>query len=303
MRRICISIDLDPLSCYYDIHGIEAKNNIRSDLIYTRALERIFDFFLPLKIRPTLFVVGKELRDDTAVNYLKNAVQMGYEIANHSYSHLYNLSLLDRPKIEEEIRNCEGIIGEKLSFRSVGFRAPGYNVNRDLMSCVIDLGYKYDSSLLPSPFYYFAKCSVILFYKMIGRKTKSICGSIKMPFGKRTAYLTDEETIYRDSRNGKINEFPISVGGFVGIPFVGTFIMGYREIIYNYLKKVSVSLPFLHIELHGIDFIDSGDIQDERLLKSQFDLNVPLRVKLARLRSLIDEYNPEGSRRLCDLTL
>ncbi len=254
-------------------------------------------------IRPTLFVVGRELENGSAVDYLNEAAKLGFEVGNHSYGHLYNLSLLTEREIQDEIIRGEKIISDKLGFKPVGFRSPGYNVSRNIFNVLVRRGYKYDSSILPSPFYYFAKCGVILFYRLTGRKTRSICGSVKMPFASRKAYLTDENTIYSVSNERKIAEIPISVTGIFGIPYVGTFIMGYREVVYRYLLRRSRSLSLLHIELHGIDFIDRSDIDDERLCRSQFDLNIPIERKLGRLREIITAFDPDESVRLSDITL
>ncbi|MCX7959146.1 MAG: polysaccharide deacetylase family protein [Deltaproteobacteria bacterium] len=289
------------MSCYYDIHGIDGFRDEKPDVIYTKALSRILDFFSETDIKPTLFVVGRELNNDEVTAGLKSASGLGYEIANHTYSHLYNFMKLDTSKVEDEILGCEKIISDKLNVKAAGFRAPGYNINRGVVSRLIGLGYKYDSSLLPSPFYYFAKCGIIFFYKLTGRKTKSICGSVRMPFASRRPYRTDEEHIYCKGKDGKIAEIPVSVAGVFGIPYVGTFIMGYRESFFRYLLKKSADLSFLHIELHGIDFLDRNDISDERLCKAQFDVNIPLGKKLDRLKILIDTYNPERSLRLSDI--
>lgn len=303
MRRLCISIDLDPLSCYYDIHGIEGYKREGADIIYQRAIPRIIDFFSSVKIRPTLFVVGRELEDESVVKLLKTAIDLDYEIANHTYSHYYNFSLLGPDEIIQEIKRCEDVIYEKFNLKIRGFRAPGYNINNKIFEAIIQRGYSYDSSILPSPFYYFTKCGIILLYRMLGRKTKSICGSIRMPFAPKEVYKTDAKDPFAKNDSGLVAELPISVAGFLGIPYVGTFLMGYKEPLFKYLLMKSRKYPLLHIELHGIDFIDRDDIEDERLSRSQFDLNVPKRIKLERLLRLIESYNPDECVRLMDLAL
>ncbi|MGB9600929.1 MAG: polysaccharide deacetylase family protein [Myxococcota bacterium] len=302
MKSLCISIDLDPLSCYYDIHGVEGYQKTETDLIYSVALERIYEFFQRENIPLTLFVVGSQLLDEVAVRYLKDALDLGYEIGNHSYNHLYNLSLLSEEKIDYEIEECDNIIYRKLGTRPVGFRAPGYNLCPYIIRVITNMEYSYDSSVLPSPFYYFSKATIIFLYKLTGRKTGSICGSIGMPFAERDIYPMGER-IYNKARFSTILEIPISVAGFFGIPYIGTFIMGYKDIIHNYLQKWVSNLNLLHIELHGIDFLDSGDVRDERIVKSQFDLKIPLDKKVERLKRLIHRFNPERCVRLSDFRL
>lgn len=302
MRTLCVSIDLDPLSCYYEIHGIEGYQKSEIDKIYSLSLERIYEFFQKEGIAPTLFVVGNQLGDDRVVKYLLDAVKNGYEIANHSYNHLYNLSLLPEREVEYEINECGKVIFDKLGIKSVGFRAPGYNLSRNIIDVLSRLKYSYDSSVLPSPFYYFSKALIILLYRLMGRRTRSICGSIKMPFAERRVYPLGEK-IYSKSNDSSILEIPISVAGFFGIPYVGTFIMGYKEFLYNYLQRQVKNLDLLHIELHGIDFLDKDDIGDKKIVKAQFDLQIPLQKKLDRLKRLIDTFNPEKNMRLSDFHL
>lgn len=302
MRRLSITIDLDPISCYYDIHGLTQSERYEREPVYTTALYRIYEFFQKMKIQPTLFVVGDQLKEDSVVDTLRIAVENGYELANHTYSHLYNFSLLVESEIVDEIRRCSDIVSRRLGYKMVGFRAPGYNINTSVFRSLTSEGMLYDSSVLPSPFYYFAKCMVILFYKIAGRKSRSLCGSVRMPFSRREPYYTDESTIYSPA-NKKILEIPISTTGVVGFPYVGTFMMGYREWIYRYLLKRCRSISFLNIELHGIDFLDSEDIRDERLLRAQFDLNIPVEKKLDRLRAIIHQYMPDDVLRLSDFRL
>ncbi len=303
MKTLSISIDLDPVYCYYQIHGIESVLKYDVDPVYSKAIFRIYKFFEELNIKPTLFVVGNQFENDNVVENFKNAVANQYELANHTYNHLYNFSLIDEQSIQSEITGCNDIILSKLGYKMCGFRAPGYNVNRRVFEYLIAHGFRYDSSILPSPFYYFAKCFIIFVYKVFCRESRSICGSIKMPFAMRTPYFTDEKTIYSPS-DSKIMEIPISTAGMFGFPYVGTFIMGYREWMYKYLLKRCGYFSFLNIELHGIDFLDSKDIgDDKRLIKSQFDLNVPIEKKLGRLRNIIEKFNPDKILRLSDISI
>src|SRR5665811_1622265 len=59
----------------------------------------------------------------------------GHELANHSFTHPYDLVRRSRPAIAAEIDAAHGAIGACAGRAPVGFRAPGYNVSSD----VIDL--------------------------------------------------------------------------------------------------------------------------------------------------------------------
>ena len=69
--------------------------------------------------------------------------------------------------------------------RPVGFRAPGYTLSPALIEAVTARGYRYDSSLLPSPPYYAAKAAVIGALAVLGRTSRSILGAVGQLFRPR----------------------------------------------------------------------------------------------------------------------
>ena len=94
MRAACISVDLDSLSHYCRIHGLDDAllDKRARQLIYTVALPRFLELFSRLSIPFTLFAVGEDLQEPVAQASLQSARTMNAEIGNHSFAHDYALA-------------------------------------------------------------------------------------------------------------------------------------------------------------------------------------------------------------------
>ncbi len=115
-------------------------------------------FFEDLNLRSTLFAVGKDLLEPgNAVSVLRDLVQKGHEVGNHSMSHRYDLTILPTSVQAEEVDKATDVITRCLGVPPRGFRAPGYNVNQQLIGLLEERNYCYDSSVFPCPLYYAAK--------------------------------------------------------------------------------------------------------------------------------------------------
>ena len=91
-----VSVDLDPLWCYYAIHGLPGGDALPEglrDVVLRRALPRFVGLFHRHGVRATLFVVGKDGEAEPGRRGLVEAARAGHELGNHSYSHPYDLSM------------------------------------------------------------------------------------------------------------------------------------------------------------------------------------------------------------------
>lgn len=101
-------------------------------------------------VKATFFVLGAIAEKHPEL--IREIHGRGHEIASHGYSHM-PLHLLDEKNFENEMRRAtkllEAITGEK----PIGFRAPSFSLEQSTkwaLSVLEKLGYKYDSSILPS---------------------------------------------------------------------------------------------------------------------------------------------------------
>jgi polysaccharide deacetylase family protein (PEP-CTERM system associated) len=111
---------------------------------------RLLEIFRRHDVQVTCFFLGWVA--EQYPDLVKEAHQLGHEIASHGYSHslVYQMSaeeFLDDIQRSKEV--LENIIGEPV----IGYRAPGYSVTQKtpwFFEMVAAAGYRYDSSIFPT---------------------------------------------------------------------------------------------------------------------------------------------------------
>lgn len=280
-----VSVDLDPLRCYYQIHGLGPSPDHLTDVVLQRALPRFLDVFDRFGLRSTLFVVGSDALDGSPGRpLLREAARLGHELGNHSFHHPYDLSRLPLSVIVDELCACEQVLDELRGKPGsvCGFRAPGYELSPTLLSALSQLGFRYDSSVFPCPPYYLAKLAVLAKLRVSGRRSSSIIGSPWQQLGPSQPY---RPALAAPSRRGTapIVELPVAVTPWLRLPAIGTFLL-LSPTLRQVLLHGMTAQPFFNLELHGIDLIDAKqDGIPAELVARQPDLQVPLWQKQAAL--------------------
>lgn len=287
MRRTLVSVDLDDISCYHAIHGIEGPSPASHGVILERCLPRFLELFAGLGVRATFFVIGRDLDRDLRAGgkgaaLLRRALEEGHELANHSYAHAYDLVRWSPRAQQSDLRACDILLRE-LGADVAGFRAPGYTHDRGLLEQVAALGYSYDSSALPSPPYYAAKVGVIAGMLALGRRSRSMVRGARTFFGPRDPY--------RDASLG-LCELPMSVTPKLRIPLIGTSMLSASPMLARRLASRAAALAHFHLELHGIDLADVTDGYAPALVRRQPELRVPLATRRDRLRAILADRGP-----------
>src|SRR5687768_2747881 len=202
VKHCAVSIDLDGIACYYRIHGLGPAPAELEHVILERALPRAAALFAQRRLHVTWFIIGRDADGSSTMpdharraanaQRLRTLAEAGDELANHSYSHPYDLARLAPATIDDEIASCDRVLRDILTPTSQtnpasrspdlvqigkhpdarddkphalpaprGFRAPGYDVAPAMLDTLARLGYRYDSSIFPAPGYYAAKALVM----------------------------------------------------------------------------------------------------------------------------------------------
>jgi peptidoglycan/xylan/chitin deacetylase (PgdA/CDA1 family) len=283
-----VTLDLDDLACYHAIHGLPEPPAETARLALECWLPRFLDLFAKLKVRATIFVIGRDLQRDLDAGArgaaaLVRALDEGHELANHSWSHAYDLHAWPSAKIAADLGRCDALLRE-LGARPRGFRAPGYTHDRDLLLQVAALGYDYDSSLLPSPAYFLAKLGMIGLARLRGRKSVSQTRGLSSFIGSSAVHYLPEIGIW---------ELPIGVSMGLRVPMTGTFLLADQlpllgKTAAEGLRNEAANTRHLHLELHAIDLADpQADGLDAELVAKQTELRTPLERRLDRLGKLL----------------
>jgi hypothetical protein len=289
LRLASVSVDLDPLRCYSQIHGLPLPEPELADVILRRALPRLLELFDRFHLRATLFVVGEDLLQSPAGReLLLQAANAGHELGNHSHTHPYDLARLPRAQIEREIGDCHAALRSlhPQGRPPLGFRAPGYELSAELFDVLEAQGYRYDTSLLPSPPYYAAKVAVMGLMALGGKRSASIVGSPLARCGPTQPYRPDPRRPWRRGQAALV-ELPVAVTPGLRLHAIGTSLL-LSEPLRRLLLAGMAGQTFFNLELHGIDLIDAeADRIPPALRDRQPDLRVPLSRKLAALSATL----------------
>ena len=226
---ISVHVDIDNIWTWEDS---SLKIPYSQELMFDQALPTLLELFDKYSIKSTFVVVGRDLRLESCKNFCLEADKKGHEIANHTTSHPLAIDQLSRREKEYEIKECDELIASTINKKPVGFRAPGYYIDQDMVDILIDCDYLYDTTVLPG----------VAVFAM--RLFRSLNGSIskERTFG-RNRYLLASRRVKRmfgkKQKDRFIYEIPISVAPFLRTPIHSTFLYLFGTV---YFKSV---LPLL----------------------------------------------------------
>ncbi|MFW5968680.1 MAG: polysaccharide deacetylase family protein [Persicimonas sp.] len=280
-RYASFTVDLDTLACYRDIHGLEPGSTDEPDAAYTVGVRRLLDFFEAARVPATLFVIGRDVAQSEHAALLEEAHERGFELGNHTFSHLYDLPSHNSGRQRIEIARGEEAIASVVGTRPVGFRAPGYNITAEILAIVEERGYLYDSSIFSCPPYYAAKGAIMGLRRLRGRPSRSAmtpAGNLLAPLG---PYRPDAERPWRTDDHRRLVEVPMCVVPLLSFPIIGTSLHLLKKTGFDMVLPALKSTydRILQLEFHAIDFMDADDVDSDELVDAQPDLRISWRKK------------------------
>ncbi len=289
MRLAAVSVDLDEIPHYYEIHGLPSTGP-SATLVYDAAIDRLRGLADAGRFPMTLFAIGRDLAREASRDRLRAAVRDGHEIGNHSLDHRYDLVRLGRDEIRRQIQGGADAIEAACGKRPVGFRAPGYTITDEVFDVLGELDVRYDASVFPCPHYYLAKASAIGLISLRGRKSHSVVDTPSVLRAPTRPYRTGKPYWRRGSG---VLEIPVQVTRGLRLPFIGTSVTASGPRGARLLARMCVGEPLVNLELHGIDVLDATDGL-EGLAAHQLDVRVPQRRKTDAILAAIDELRRAG---------
>jgi peptidoglycan/xylan/chitin deacetylase (PgdA/CDA1 family) len=290
VRLASVSVDLDEIPNYFEIHGLGQPSGAAASLVYDVALARLRELAEAGGFPLTLFTIGSDVARDEAREGLRKAASKGHEIANHSLDHRYDLVRLGRDEIARQISEGARVIEEATGQKPVGFRAPGYTITDEVFEVLTELGVSYDASVFPCPAYFAAKTAKIGAIALRGRKSRSIVDTPKVLLAPTRPYRIGRPYW---TRGEGLLEIPIQVTRGLRLPFIGTSVTMAGPSRARLLAKMCIGEPLVNLELHGIDVLDAADGLEE-LRPHQVDVRVPHRRKLDALFAVTSELRAAG---------
>lgn len=292
-----VSVDLDAIACYWRIHALPGEPpELSRRAILRRCLPRFGELFARAGIKATFFVVGCDLKDDPeGAAHLAALAADGHELANHSYTHPYDLVRRPRAAIAEEIDSAHYAIAACAGSAPTGFRAPGYALSGEVIDLLCERAYRYDSSAFPSIAYYAAKAAVMAGMCVLNRPSGSYLGSPGVLRAPATPYHPAAGAPYRRG-DLPLLEIPMAVTPLLGLPVIGTSVVTFPEWLRQWAVAAVLERQFFNLELHGIDLADAeADGFPTALIARQPDLRRPLAAKRRALEATLAQARARGA--------
>jgi len=291
---LSVTIDLDPLWCYREIYGLRQSTKARAADPVTRVATRRFcELADSLGFHGTLFVVGRSLEDPAASAAVAQAHALGHEVANHTFSHRYDLSRSAAEVIRAEIVQGADALETLCDEKPQGFRAPGYLLGSRMLSQAAAAGAAYDSSVLPSPVYQGIKAVAVSVLGLLGRPSGARLGDPREAFSPARPYRPDPSRPWKRG-SGPLLELPIS--SVLGVPLIGSVLVAAGSRLVPYLAALAARAGFVNLELHGVDLMDLKTDGLDPALGIQPDLKVPWQKKAeiiaTFIRILLQNHRP-----------
>lgn len=276
--------DVDNIWVYESEFGSRAQFD--PNRMYEQALPDLMDLFENYGARATFFVIGRDLSLDSCKRFCLDARRRGHEIGNHTYSHpehFFELSYLEK---EREIVDCEEAISSITEEPVTSFRAPGYYIDRDVLTILIERGYHYDSSILPG-----------VMNQVMGSVISSRSGSkINKKFGRAFYAIAPDSVsriVSRENSAKSILELPLAACPIVRTPVHSSFVflsgIQYFRLaarLMSYFQKDSVIL------FHGIDTLEYP--QNLPLTSKVPSLTLSREKRLALLKKMLETMSQTG---------
>jgi hypothetical protein len=303
-----LSLDLDNLWTYLKTHGEPNWDSASSYLDILLPL--VLDLLDRHNLKCTFFVVGRDLENQADLPFLRDIIERGHEVGNHSYNHEPWMQDYDEEHLTEELERTHALLTEKLGAKPVGFRGPGFCYSRTLLGVLAKMGYAFDASTLPSVLGPIAR----LYYFTSSSMSRGERETRKELFGKLSDGFQPLHPFMWDTRHGQILEIPVTTVPLFRTPFHMSYLLwlsrysklasqAYLELAIQLCRLSGVGPSFL---LHPLDLLGKEDVPQlhffpgmdlpraykidffERVLnrlKRSFDL-LPLSEHAARVRAV-----------------
>lgn len=259
-----LSLDLDNKWSYMKTHGDAGWEAYPSylDLL----VPRVLDFLDQHRLTITWFVVGQDAALPQNREPLAMLAARGHEIGNHSFHHEPWLHLYSREQIVTELSRAEDVIAGVTGVRPTGFRGPGYSLSETVLEVLIDRGYQYDASTLPT----FLGPLARMYYFMTARLSPEQRQQRSKLFGSVADGLRPTYPYRWRTRAGSILEIPVTTWPGLKVPIHASYVLylarfspglarAYFDNALRWCQRAGVEPSIL---LHPLDFLGGDDEPD-----------------------------------------
>jgi hypothetical protein len=303
-----IQVDVDELWVYYESIDRPAPADLAAR-VYDEGIPRLLALFAAYGIRATFFACGRDL--PAQAGSLAEMVRQGHEVANHSTWHRTGFARLSREEKRADIATTDVLIKAACGQAPMGFKSPGFSFAADQLDVLAELGYQYDSSILPTP--YAPLLRSLQRALSAGHVDPSHYGRAIHGLAPLRPYHPDPTAPHRRSRpinqstnspihpftHSPINNFleaPITTMPLLRLPMHSTFVLTAGQALFDaglaLAKACGVPINYL---LHAADVIDAAAdpaLASYRFLATPWSAKQPLYEHMLRRLSQVYELVP-----------
>jgi len=232
--------------------------------IFEIAIPRFLDLFASCGVKATFFIIAKDLENPSHRRMAERILEDGHQIANHTYSHPFGLALLPKSEIKREIESAHEAIQRILGVEPVGFRAPGYNVDSEVLEILREMGYRYDSSVFPSfinPLYHIA-------HRILAHGTdlpNSDLGGLNTMRCPTEPYQPNHLHFWQRDSGRNVDglwEFPVGVIPYLKLPMHANFLLLMPRLYLQIALSLAASQPHTFL-FHTVELLECDEIPPE----------------------------------------
>jgi len=290
-----LSLDLDNQWSYMKTHGDAGWETYPSylDVVVPRTLE----FLKARDLDITFFIVGQDAALEKNREAIASIASAGHEIGNHSFKHEPWLHLYSKDELAEEFEKTETALFDVTGKRTVGFRGPGYSLSPTVLEVLVERGYEYDCSTLPT---YIAPLARAYYFFKSPEMSDEEREKRKKLFGKFSDGFRSLKPYSWQVGDSSLIEIPVTTLPILKTPIHASYLLylsTFSKLAAKTYWKVALSMCKLtgvqpSILLHPLDFLTGEDVPE---LKFFPGMNIPLDEKLARIGEIIDTLDSSFS--------
>ncbi len=285
--RMSLSLDLDNKWSYLKTHGSDKWVDFPS--YFDSVVPRIIDFLAQRDLKITFFIVGQDAALPKNHASLRQLVEAGHEIGNHSFNHEPWLHLYSKEQIEAEMEKAEAAIREATGVRVRGFRGPGFSLSTNTLEVLQEREYDYDCTAFPNALnplaraYFFAKSNLTAEQK---KQRKAL-------FGTFSDALRPVKPYQWQLKSGTLTELPVTTMPIFKIPIHFSYLVylaGYSPALAKFYTRVAITMCRLtrtepSLLLHPLDFMGHEDDEDLKFFPA---MNMATDKKIALMHDFFD---------------
>ncbi len=285
-----LSLDLDNKWSYMKTHGDAGWETYPSYLDV--CVPRVLGFLKERDLQITFFIVGQDAALEKNHEALAQISTAGHEIGNHSFKHEPWLHLYSKDELVEEFQKTEDALEAATGELPKGFRGPGYSMSPTVLEVLVERGYEYDCSTLPTyigplarAYYFLASPDMSAEEK---EKRKKLFGKFSDGFQSLKPYkwkVGEKELVEIPVTTLPIFKTPIHVSYVV---YLSTFS---KFAARNYWKTALKMCKMFGVEpsllLHPLDFLSRDDAKELEFFPG---MNLAIKEKLEFVSEILEIY-------------